>query len=69
MAFLGGSWNDERDEREEHIGPLSHWDEDLDDSGILSSHFNGKPLSIEQPESNYESLLRRLDETIENEKQ
>ena len=64
MSF-GGSWNEERDEREERIAPLSHWDEDLD-LGILSSHFNGKPLPIEQPESNYEYLLRRLDETIED---
>ena len=70
MAFLGGSWNDERDEREKHIGPLSHWGEDLDDdnySGMMSSHFNGKMLLMEQPESHYESLLRRLDEEIEKE--
>lgn len=35
MAFLGGSWDDEKNEKNErdwHMGPLSHWDEDLDDS-------------------------------------
>lgn len=69
MAFFGSDWFEE----DKRVGPMSHWleDEDIDDdnySGIMSSHFNGKKLPIEQPESNYESLLRRLDEEKENKK-
>jgi len=66
MAFFGSDWF----EQDKRVGPMAHWleDDDIDDndSGIMSSHFNGKKLPIEQPESNYESLLRRLDESIEN---
>jgi len=46
MALFGGSWKDDEDEMDEQIGPLSHWDEDVDEdgnySGVMANHYHKK---------------------------